>query len=123
MKQKFISLLVGLGLVAGLGLAATSPVAAINVYKGCEGQSDSAVCKEKNDSVNPAIQAIIGLLIFAIGAISVIMIIVGGIRYVVSNGDASKIKTAKDTIFYAVVGLIVALLAYAIVNFVVNQFG
>jgi len=50
------------------------------------------------------------------------MIIVGGIRYATSNGDQSAVKGAKDTILYAVVGLIVALVAYAIVNFVINQF-
>jgi uncharacterized membrane protein YjfL (UPF0719 family) len=50
------------------------------------------------------------------------MIIVGGIKYVISNGDSSKVKSAKDTIMYSVVGLVVALLAYAIVKFVLTQF-
>ena len=90
---------------------------------GCEGQGQSAVCKEqKENSLDPMIQIIVGTLIFVVAALSVIMIIVGGIKYVVSNGDAGRIKSAKDTIQYAIVGLIVALLAYAIVNFVLNQF-
>ena len=67
------------------------------------------------------IATVTGILFFIIGAVSVIMIIVGGIKYVISNGDASKVKSAKDTIMYAVVGLIVALLAYAIVNFVLTR--
>jgi hypothetical protein len=49
------------------------------------------------------------------------MIIVGGIRYVTSAGDSSKVKAAKDTIMYSVVGLAIAILAYAIVNFVIRQ--
>jgi hypothetical protein len=49
------------------------------------------------------------------------MIIVGGIRYTTSNGDSGRIKAAKDTITYAVVGLVVAILAYAIVNFVIKN--
>jgi multisubunit Na+/H+ antiporter MnhB subunit len=50
------------------------------------------------------------------------MIIIGGIRYTTSNGESSQIKSAKDTIMYAVIGLVVAILAYSIVNFVVDQF-
>jgi hypothetical protein len=50
------------------------------------------------------------------------MIIFGGIRYVTSTGDASRVKSAKDTVMYSVVGLIVAMLAYTIVNFVITRF-
>ena len=48
------------------------------------------------------------------------MLIWGGIRYVVSGGDAKKVTDAKNTVLYAIIGLIVAFLAFAIVNFVVN---
>jgi hypothetical protein len=68
------------------------------------------------------IKSIINVMLFILGAIAVIMIIIGGIRYTTSNGDASATKGAKDTILYAVIGLIVAILAYAIVNFVVAAF-
>lgn len=125
MKLQLATLLATFGLVAGLSFASVAPVSAINVFDSCSSGSakDSPVCKEANtDSINNPIQSIIGLLLFAIGTISVVMIIVGGIRYVISNGEAAKIKTAKDTILYAVVGLVVSMLAYVIVNFVVNQF-
>ena len=62
------------------------------------------------------------VLLFLIGAISVIMLIFGGIKYTISNGDPGAVTKAKDTIMYAVIGIIVALLAYAIVNFVVGAF-
>lgn len=68
-------------------------------------------------------QSIANILIFIVGAISVIMIIIGGLRYVISAGDPSSIKSAKDTILYAIVGVVVALLAFAIVNFVINKIG
>jgi hypothetical protein len=67
------------------------------------------------------IKTIVNILLFVLGAIAVIMIIIGGIRYTTSNGDASAVKGAKDTIFYAVIGLVVAILAYAIVNFVISS--
>ncbi len=65
---------------------------------------------------------VVNVMLFLIGAIAVIMIIVGGLRYVLSGGDASNVTAAKNTILYAIVGVIVALLAYAVVNFVVTSF-
>lgn len=68
------------------------------------------------------IQTIVNMLLFLLGAIAVIMIVIGGIRYTTSNGDSGNIKSAKDTILYSAVGLVVAILAYAIVNFVISVF-
>lgn len=65
---------------------------------------------------------ITNILLFVIGAISVIMVIIGGLRYVLSGGDSSNIQAAKNTILYAIVGIIVALLAYAAVNFIIGSF-
>lgn len=62
------------------------------------------------------------VLLFLVGAISVIMLIVGGIRYVVSGGDQGAVTSAKNTILYAIVGIVVAILAYAVVNFVTGSF-
>ncbi|MEP6710457.1 MAG: hypothetical protein ABJA64_01945 [Candidatus Saccharibacteria bacterium] len=61
-------------------------------------------------------------LLFILGAISVIMIIIGGLRYVISGGDSTAVTAAKNTILYAIVGVIVAVLAYAIINFVIGSF-
>lgn len=61
-------------------------------------------------------------LLFILGAISVIMIIVGGLRYVISGGDSAAVTAAKNTILYAIVGVIVAILAYAIIHFVIGSF-
>lgn len=64
---------------------------------------------------------IVNILLFLIGAIAVIMIIIGGLRYAISAGDAKAVGAAKNTILYAVVGLIVAFLAFAAVNFVLGS--
>lgn len=61
------------------------------------------------------------ILLFVIGAIAVIMLIIGGIRYVVSSGDQTAVTNAKNTILYAIIGIIVAFLAYAAVNFISTQ--
>lgn len=67
-------------------------------------------------------RTITNVMLFIIGAISVIMLIIGGIRYVVSGGDSTKVQEAKNTILYAIVGVVVAILAYAVVNFVIQSF-
>lgn len=69
------------------------------------------------------VTTIISTLIFVVGAVSVVMIVIGGLRYALSGGDSAGIKSAKDTILYAVVGLVVAILAYAIVQFVIGKVG
>lgn len=58
-----------------------------------------------------------------IGALSVIMLVWGGLRYIISGGDSKKVTDAKNTVLYAIIGLIIAFLAYAIVNFVLNTLG
>ncbi len=73
-------------------------------------------------SLNDGVEIVTNILLFLIGLVAVIMIIIGGIRYTTSNGDASQTKAAKDTILYSVVGLIVAIMAYAIVRWVVDAF-
>jgi type IV secretory pathway VirB2 component (pilin) len=72
-------------------------------------------------SVTGTIKNITNLLLFVLGAIAVVMVIVGGIRYATSAGDATAVKGAKDTIMYSIIGLVVAFAAYAIVNFVTSK--
>lgn len=61
------------------------------------------------------------ILIFIIGAIAVVMLIIGGIRYTLSQGDQSAITSAKNTILYAIIGIVVAVLAFGAVNFITSQ--
>ncbi len=68
------------------------------------------------------VTTITNLLLFVAGALAVIMIIWGGIRYATSGGNASSVTAAKNTILYAIVGLIVAFLAFAAVNFILGTF-
>jgi len=62
------------------------------------------------------------VMLFLVGAISVIMIVIGGFRYVISGGNSGNITAAKNTILYAIVGLIIAIMAYAVINFIIGSF-
>lgn len=82
----------------------------------------SQVCAgSDNQSVTNIMKTVINILIWASGIISVLVIIVGGIQYALAAGDASKITKAKDTVLYAIIGLVVSLLAFGIVTYVVGK--
>lgn len=70
---------------------------------------------------NSIFTTVVNTLLFVIGAVSVIMLIWGGIRYTTSAGNSSNVTAAKNTIMYAIIGLIIAFLAYAIVNWVLGS--
>ena len=74
-------------------------------------------------SVASIFSTVAHVLIYLVGAISVIVLIIGGLRYIVSAGNATQVQGAKNTILYAIVGIVVAVAAYAIVAFVLAQFG
>lgn len=86
---------------------------------GCDGLNgaDSSNTNDLMKQVNNIINVVIGV----IGFVAVAFIIFGGIQYTTSAGDPGKVKKAKDTILYGIIGLVVAMLAYAIVNFVLSS--
>ena len=75
-----------------------------------------------NQNLPDIITTIINVMLFIAAALAVIMIIYGGIRYITAHGDEKQVKVAKDTIVYSVTGLIIAILAYALVTFIFNTF-
>ena len=113
-------------LIVGLLGVFTPAVSAANGIDICSGDSkDSVYCQNKDSGgaqVNGIIKTIVEVLLTAVGAISIIMIVIGGIMFALSSGDAQKAAKARSTILYAVVGLIVSVFASAIVNFVFDGF-
>ena len=70
-----------------------------------------------SNSVVPIINAVIGIL----GLVCVVVMIIGGVNYMTSAGDAGKVKKGKDTILYGLIGLVVCVLAFALVNWVIGS--
>lgn len=110
--------------VLALGLSVFSPVtdtasAAFTapINQGLQASQSSEVPTDLFGQTG-IFRLIVNILLFIIAAISVIMLIIGGVRYVVSGGDQSAVTSAKNTILYAIVGIVVAVLAFAAVNFV-----
>lgn len=71
--------------------------------------------------VDQIVEQIINIMSLVVGVVAVVMIIIGGFKYVTSGGDSGNVSGAKNTILYAVVGLVVVALAQVIVRFVVDR--
>ena len=109
---------VGLGLT-GIMLSAGNALAA---NSDAQSGIDAAKGNLQTTSLTDSVANVTNIMITIIGIISVIMLIIGGFRYVLSGGDSKNTTAAKDTILYAIIGLVVSLLAYSIANFVLKQF-
>lgn len=83
-----------------------------------EGDPGKYISKEEGN-LDQTIIGIINAVIGVLGLVAVIVIIIGGVQYMTSQGDPGKVKKAKDTILYGIIGLVVCVLAFAIVNFVI----
>lgn len=126
MKQIIKTLVLSSFLVLGVAftLFAVPEVSAQNALEtACQSDPGASLCQEgETGDVNNILGIVVNTLLFIVGALAVIMIIIGGIRYTVSGGDSGAVNGAKNTIFYSVIGLIVAFAAYAIVNWVFQLF-
>jgi len=76
---------------------------------------------DTNTTINKLIHTIINLLSIVVGVVAVIMIIVGGLRYITSGGSDTSVTSAKNTILYAIIGLIIVALAQVMVRFVLSK--
>jgi hypothetical protein len=127
MKRLLTSLVLALAII-GLApiLTGNGYVSAATEDAICAGvQATGANCspngEEAEKRVNDIVALIINVLSWLVGVISVIMVIFGGFKYITSGGDSNKVTSAKNTILYALIGLVVVVLAQVIVIFVINQ--
>lgn len=87
-------------------------------------QDDLNLCGQAPAEIkDTTVAAILATAYFIAGIAAVIMIIIGGIKYAAANGDSGSVQSAKNTILYAVVGLIVVIMAAAITNYVITNIG
>lgn len=123
-----MSLGVALGSVSGVAMAADPNGAwggqggseMCDYLKGYGELSDVAGCNN-HDTLGAPVASIIKVVLWAVGLMSVVMIIVGGVQMTTSAGNTSAVEKAKKTILYAVIGLIISVLAYVIVEFVLTK--
>ena len=124
MKKSIISIAIMTCAVFGVSVLSTASLSgsvSAQVSVGINSATTSEMKGKSIDGDKGLIKTVVNVLLWAVGILSVIMIIFSGFRYITSAGDASKTKSAQSTLIYSVVGLIVAIMAYAIVNMVTNR--
>lgn len=94
-------------------------VSALTLQEGAEAARCDG-CPENLFGDTGVFRQVTNVILYIVGIVAVIMLIIGGIRYVVSGGDAKKVTDAKNTVLYAIIGLVICFLAFAIVNFVIE---
>jgi len=123
---------VGLGSMSGGLLITAAPAAAAPLFVVASFKSDACSGLSQLDSsqscgsgsqgtINKVIHTVIRVLSVVLGAVSIIMIIVSGFRYITSGGDTGAVSSAKRTLIYALVGLVIAVLAEFLAHFVINS--
>ena len=109
--------ILAIGQTTSVSYAADPKTEACNAIQQVDGGGACDQDAAKNE-FSDIVKSIIGILSLLVGAVSVIMVILGGFKYVTSNGDSNSTKSAKDTIMYALIGLALVGFAQTIVRFV-----
>ena len=115
--------LASLALLFSLGTFAAPAFAtsASQLQGGVDAAANQSGSSEAVSTVNNTITSVINIFSVFVGIIAVIMIIVGGYRYITSGGDSTKVTSAKNTLLYAIIGLVIVALAQVIAQFVLNK--
>jgi len=119
-----VSLMLALPVFAVSGVvSAQSPNIEDGLRKGTCLNTQSTDCGvgDPEDRVDTIITTVINIFSLVVGVVAVIMIIVGGFKYITSGGDSGNVSGAKNTILFAIVGLVIVALAQVIVRFVLNK--
>jgi len=118
--KKYFKLSLSICAACVLALVGVTNVSAMTMQQGAEAARCSWCPTDLFAEDGGIFRQITNTILYIVGIIAVIMIIWGGIRYITSGGDSKKVTDAKNTILYAIIGLVIAVLSYAIVNFVMN---
>lgn len=126
MNKLLVKLFMIAALVLSFAIFVPAYAAPIDPFTPCSATSDSDVCNAVGAGgglfgPNSIWNNILNILTYVVGAIAVLMIIIGAIRYGLSGGDQGSVTAAKNTIIYALVALIIAVMANALVNFVLTN--
>lgn len=125
MIKKILVSLAAVLMLSGVFATIAQPALAAECGDGSSIRSgiNCAPDSSKGQTIDSGLRTTVNTLLFVVGVAAVIVLIIGGLRFVLAGGNAQSVSSAKDSILYAVIGIVIALLAYAIVNFVLTQFG
>ena len=118
--KKILRVIIPVLVMIVVAVAMVLPSSALTLREGAEAARCSD-CPADLFGDNGVFKQITNTVLYIVGIIAVIMLIIGGIRYVISGGDSKKVTDAKNTVLYAIIGLVICFFSYAIVNFVITS--
>ncbi len=125
MQRILFTLMATFGLLAPVAVPTLASAAISDQFKkgACLGEDtcDAGTGGNAEDKVTDLIAKAIDIFSLIVGVIAVVMMIIGGIKYITSQGESSNVTAAKNTILYAAIGIIIVVLAQTIVFFVFDQ--
>lgn len=124
MKKIILILSITMALLTPVGLTLTNPISTASAdikSKITEGKNSTGESSDTNRDIKTVIKNVTNMALFIIGVAAVIVIIYSGIQFIIAAGNPQTVSKAKTTLIYAIVGLVVAIMAYAIVNFVIDN--
>ena len=117
--KNVLKVILSAAMVGIMSLAGLSSVSALTLQEGAEAARCDG-CPTDLFGDTGVFKQVTNTILYIVGIVAVVMLIIGGIKYVISGGDSKKVTDAKNTVLYAIIGLVIAFLAFAIVNFVIS---
>lgn len=117
--KKILKIILPILAIVIVAAVASGNVSALTLKEGAEAARCDG-CPADLFGDTGVFKQVTNTVLYIVGIIAVVMLIIGGIRYVTSGGDAKKVTDAKNTVLYAIIGLVISFLAFAIVNFVIT---
>lgn len=128
-KNNFLTFAISLATLLALSVPSLGLQTALAAPSCNDNLKDSAICgidtssggTAKGTSFKSVVSDVVSVLSYIVGVVAIIMVIVGGFRYITSGGDSGKVSSAKSSIVYALIGVAVAALAQFLVHYILHK--
>ena len=118
--RKFLKIVLPMIMCVFIVVATVANASALTLQEGAQAaQCDG--CPSDLFGDKGVFKQVTNTILYVVGIVAVVMLIIGGIKYLLSGGDSKKVTDAKNTVLYAIIGLVVCFLSFAIVNFVISS--
>ena len=118
--NKILKLVLSVMICGCVSLVGVQSTSALTLQEGAQAaQCDG--CPSDLFGDTGVFKQVTNTILYIVGIVAVVMLIVGGIKYLLSGGDSKKVTDAKNTVLYAIIGLVICFLSFAIVNFVISS--
>ena len=117
--RKYLKLILPILICGVFAFATVCNASALTLQEGAQAAQCTG-CPSDLFGNTGVFKQVTNTILYIVGIIAVIMLIIGGIKYVVSGGDSKKVTDAKNTVLYAIIGLVICFLSFAIINFVIS---